>query len=403
MKNIKIIKNIISFVFAIGVIPVIIFAVKDITDLKGVKNVQFELLSEEDDNFFITSGTYNKLIENKKIINYDIETNYPLITQEEMDRATWKIDDDLKNEIYIDENGQKRIIERVGKITFDGDEDWIYAGSQDAGDTIRFHTNTDYFPHIKGTIDNYVNSFGFDQYDHVDAPRSFEGIAITGNIRIRINKDRITGYSDGLSHGEKTELFKHFLSQNPLTITYELVVKNPMTKVIESSDLTITPNYVSLIKPNDFSNNPEGLLIGSLIDYIDKFEITTDWIYVYPKDITVAELRDRLVGKTLTYELVQPRHVEVYDFSTFKLTYDKNRIRVLFDIDDEYYLWEITKDDRLIPINGQYDLGNVWTVKYYVYKIQQPLIRSLVLLIPIIFISGLLIYLKKNNFDKFDK
>ena len=47
----------------------------------------------------------------------------------------------------------------------------------------------------------------------------------------------------------------------------------------------------------------------------------------------------------------------------------------------------------MIPINGQYDLGNVWTVKFYVYEIQQPMIRTLVLLIPLIVISGILIYM----------
>src|SRR5690606_37165423 len=139
--------------------------------------------------------------------------------------------------------------------------------------------------------------------------------------------------------------------------------------------------------------NPDGLIISNLMLNIDRFEVTDHWIYVYPKGITVTELRNQLVGKTLIYELSQPRPVEVYDFSKFRLTYDKNRIRVVFDIDDEYYLWEITKDDKMIPINGQYDIGGVWTVKFYVYEIQQPLIRTLVLLIPLIVISGLLLYM----------
>ena len=89
----------------------------------------------------------------------------------------------------------------------------------------------------------------------------------------------------------------------------------------------------------------------------------------------------------------EPRLAELYDFSKFKLTYDKNRIRVIFDIDESYYLWEITNDDRLIPINGQHEVGNTWNVKFYVYQIQQPLIRTIVLLIPLIVVSGLLYYL----------
>ena len=106
------------------------------------------------------------------------------------------------------------------------------------------------------------------------------------------------------------------------------------------------------------------------------------------------------VGKILIYELSQPRPVEAYDFSKFRLTYDKNRIRVIFDIDDEYYLWEITSDDKMIPINGQYDLGNIWTVKFYVYEIQQPMIRTLVLLIPLIVVSGVLLYMYNKIKEK---
>ena len=71
----KFIKNIIGFVITIGIIPAIILTVKDVTELKGIKNVQFELLSEEDNEFFITTGTYNKLIENKamQILKEDVK------------------------------------------------------------------------------------------------------------------------------------------------------------------------------------------------------------------------------------------------------------------------------------------------------------------------------------------
>ncbi len=309
----KFIKNIIGFVIAIAVIPAIILTVKDVTELKGVKEVQFKLLYEEDDEFFITSGTYNKLIENKNIINYDIESNYPLITREEMDRVTWKINDDLKNEIYIDENGQKQIIERVGKITFDGSENWMTYTEQ-------YNEVTEYYFIIlskdidfKYEISNAIAP-GFEastrsrvwNKETTDEVFSFdEGGDNQMIFRIRITKERLNGRT-----------INEYLSENPLTIYYELLDK------------------------------------------------TT-------------------------------RPVEVYDFSDFKLTFDDNRIRVLFDIDEGYYLWEITNDDRLIPINGQYDLGGVWTVKFYVYKIQQPLLRSLILLIPLIMISGLLFYLFK--------
>ncbi len=314
----KFIKNIIGFVIAIAVVPAIILTVKDVTELKGVKDVHFELLSEEENEFIITTGTYNKLIENKNIINYDIESNYPLITREEMDRATWKINDDLKNEIYIDENGRKQIIERVGKITFNGSENWrTYTEQQNEFTEYYFlflskDINIKYVKPGNEILNAYAPGFEASSSNRVWSKETTDEVFTVDELndtqvlfRIRIAKERLNGRT-----------IKEYFSENPLTIYYELLDK------------------------------------------------TT-------------------------------RPVEVYDFSDFKLTYDNNRISVLFDIDEGYYLWEITNDDRLIPINGQYDLGNVWTVKFYVYKIQQPLLRSLILLIPLIMISGLLFYLFK--------
>lgn len=318
----KIIKNIIGFVVAIAVMPAIILTVKDVTELKGVRDVQFELLSEEENEFIITTGTYIKLIENKNIINYDIESNYPLITREEMERVTWKINDELKNEIYIDENGQKRISENVGRVTFNGTEEWIIGRAESGwatdGDTVPFYifyndlslNNVNY----NGKTLNNLNNEVFDA-DQTLIFNDIEGFSFSGfNYAIlRINKNRLdTPDVDGL----RQYLLQLTTSGNPLTVYYEILDKST-------------------------------------------------------------------------------RPVEVYDFSTFKLAFDDNRIRVLFDIDEGYYLWEITDNDRLIPINGQYDLGGIWTVKFYVYKIQQPLIRSLILLIPLIMISGLLFYLFK--------
>ena len=309
----KMIKNIIEYLIAISVIPAIILTVLHVTELKDVKNVQYELLSEEDGIYHITPGTYNKLVEYKKIKNYDIESNYPLITHEEMDRATWVLGD-VKNEIYIDENGEKRIIERVVKITFDGNENWINrTGSvTDDGVHVIYDLTVTLRPGIK--FSNYKQNL-FEKSSVTpggvsEAYENGEGVYLIDlgqreNIRIYITIKRTT---------LGTLTINEFLSQNPLTITYEAQVE-------------------------------------------------------------------------------QDRPVEVYDFSKFRLTYDKNRIRVVFDLDDGYYLWEITNDDKMIPINGQYDLGNIWTVKFYVYEIQQPLIRTLVLLIPLIIISGVLLYM----------
>lgn len=398
----KVIKRVVEYLIAISVIPAIVLSVVHVTELKDVRNVQYELLSEEDGVFNITQGTYEKLVANKRIKNYELESNYPLITQEDMESATWYINDDLKNEIFIDENGVKRISVEVGQIILNGSESWNLGRSSSGwktdGDTIPFyimninwsHANTDF----NGLALNSLTNEYFES-SRILITNDIEGFSFTPNgfIALRLNKNRLaTPDVNGL---------RQYLQNNPITVTYELAVKNPNTMIIESSDITVTSDYVRLTRPNDFSGNSDGLYISGLLtytgSYVDKFEVTSNWIHVYPKDITATKLANRMLGKILYYELPQPRPVEVYDFSKFRLVFNKNRIRVVFDIDDGYYLWEITKDDKMIPINGQYDLGNIWTVKFYVYEIQQPLIRNLVLLIPLIVVSGLLLYMMKKK------
>ena len=365
----KMIKNIIEYLIAISVIPAIVLTVVSVTELKDVRNVQYEILSEEEGVFNITTGTYEKIVANKRIKNYELESNYPLITQEEMERATWELGD-LKNEIIIDENGEKRIVLQVGKVIIE-------------------NARITQFYNDGVSIPKPINSLAYGRWSNVPATYYIEGYRI-------VTSRALESLYVIAKEGQTLEELQQELTGKPLY--YELAVKNPNTMIIEGRDITITSDYVRIPKPNDFSGNPNGLLITGVFTYeygylIDKYEVTGNWIYVYPGSVTVEELASRMVGQTLYYELAKPRPVEVYDYSKFRLTYDKNRIRVVFDIDDEYYLWEITKDDKMIPINGQYDLGNIWTVKFYVYEIQQPLIRSLVLLIPLIVISGVLFYM----------
>ena len=393
----KMIKNIIEYLIAISVVPAIMLTVIHVTELKDVRNVQFELLAEEDGIFNVTPGTFSKLRENRRIKNYVIESNYPLITQEEMEKLTWQVGD-IKNEIYIDENGQKRMIERVGQVTFDGSENWT---DKLRGEMITRFTLSKNHPIYNNYTNNYIVSN--DLY------------LIVSNIDFSLNEFQIAFHENGNIYiGIPNNILgtlsiNDYLSQYPLTVTYELKVKNPKTTTI--TKVWKTPSFVYIYKPIDFigyGNNDryiEGTLsisgITGTIEFVT--HIVDDKIHMYSPDYTLDELSELLIGKTLIYKLVQPRLVEEYDFSEFRLVFHKNRIRVLFDIDDGHYLWEITNDDKMIPLNGQYDLGNIWTVKFYDYEIQQPLIRKIVLLIPLIVISGILIYMfniiKKKGFS----
>src|SRR5690606_1548692 len=229
------------------------------------------------------------------------------------DRGTWYINDDLKNEIYISENGQKRIRLNVGRIILDGSEPRWWMSQLQEYQGVYTYVVTVRIPEMQELAGDfpqgYIKEFDVFFIDRVAYHTPFHSWFKGDELTINLPADFLSEMT--------LNNFKAYLSQNPLTIDYELAV---------------------------------------------------------PQD----------------------RPVEVYDFSTFRLVFEKNRIKVLFDIDDGYYLWEITKDDKMIPINGQYDLGNIWTVKFYVYEIQQPLIRSLVLLIPLIVVSGLLVYMMKK-------
>lgn len=376
----KVVKRIVEYLIAIAVIPAIALTVKSATELKDVRNVQYELLSEEEGVFNITKGTYEKLVANKRIKNYELESNYPLITQEEMDRATWELGD-LKNEIYIDENGEKRIAMYVGKMIIENPR------------ITQFYDDG-------VSISKPVNSLGYGNWSNWVPPHYPNDVYYIEGYEI-VTTRALNAIYVLAKEGQTLEELQQDLIGKPLY--YELRIKNPNTIIIEGRDITVTSDYVSLAKPNDFSGNPNGLLISGLFNnelgsFVDKYEVISNWIYVYPKEgITATELASRMVGQTLYYELAKPRPVEVYDYSKFRLVFHKNRIRVTFDVDDGYYLWEITKDDKMIPINGQYDLGNIWTVKFYVYEIQQPLIRNLVLLIPLIVVGGLLAYMMKKK------
>ena len=286
----KMIKNIIEYLFAIAVIPAIVLTVISVTELKDVKTVQYELLSEEDGIFNVTPGTYDRLVENKKIKNYELESNYPLITKEEMDRATWKVGD-LENEIYIDNNGQKRIRLNVGQITFDGSDDEIWHAATVASHSGYFAMFTEI---QNAVVTGRMNSYNAPNYNYEQFKEATE-------IAVHYTN---TGFYVKVPATNATE-FKEYLSQNPLTITYELIVKNPNSMIIKREDIFTTSDYVRLTKPNDFSNNPNGLYIN--IYEIARFEVTENWIYVYPSGITVVEgLASRLVGNTLYYELPSP-------------------------------------------------------------------------------------------------
>lgn len=147
-------------------------------------------------------------------------------TDEEI--LSWEVSETLKNELIQDENGEWRIQENVGRIVFDGSE--IYALDQILDNTLRFG-----MPFV-GNISNQgrCNIFEYGQKNY-----NFEQIFYYSSVEygskfvIVINKSRLNGYSDELTNIEKINLFRQWLQDrynegNPLTVWYELAVKNPI-------------------------------------------------------------------------------------------------------------------------------------------------------------------------------
>lgn len=246
----------------------------------------------------------------------------PILSETDKEILTWKVNDTLKNEL-IDDNGQKRINENVGQVTFDGSQLGTIA---DLGNTIRI-----YFTDLLHNFDYYISSGLKNNLDLKlnGSSEDMEGYYLyepSNRFGIKLSKERLNG-----------QTINEYLSQNPLTVTYELAVKNPKTKVIEDGDVidinTTFYNNVDLIyikKPLDskiynttnlsgvtklngydeliYPNNPDN------VNNVNKFYTYNSNFYMYliveKGSYTLSHARDLLRDKTLTYELATPRLAE---------------------------------------------------------------------------------------------
>lgn len=108
---------------------------------------------------------------------------------------------------------------RVGKVVFNGSENWNFV---DVGtDTLRFNikVNTSL---INILVNNAIsNHFPLVSTTYQTNVEGFQGTA-DGFIFIRILKNRLLGYQENWTNTQKINALKTWLSQNPLTIWYEL-------------------------------------------------------------------------------------------------------------------------------------------------------------------------------------
>lgn len=250
---------------------------------------------------------YNPLFNTKARLDYVKGKSQVKLSETDKEIVSRKVSETLKNELIQDENGEWRIVENVGKVAFNGTENWFTFNDYLDKNTIdfslrinvnisinRLHAKSNYF-------ENIINYITYDIRD-VD----IEGFYISTNgyyIRLRILKAQLVGYSDLLTNTEKVNLFKQWLQVkanegNPLTVWYELAVKNPKEKVIEESDVTNDGINYYIAYPTDY-------LVGGNSS-IDGVMLTDDGTQlVYPMT------NPNPIGKTLTYQLAEPRLAEV--------------------------------------------------------------------------------------------
>lgn len=122
------------------------------------------------------------------------------------------------------------VTQMVGKIIFNGTETWSVYGASGNDTTICFYERSitgrlagdscksicDRFAYLSNLIiSSTVTSEGY--WPHANQ-------SLASFCYFRINKARMTGWSDSLTDTQKVALFSAWLAQNPTTVLYELAV-----------------------------------------------------------------------------------------------------------------------------------------------------------------------------------
>lgn len=195
--------------------------------------------------------------------------------------------------------------------------------------------------------------------------------------------------------------------------TYELAVKNPKTKVIEDGDISYSSTagdviYYIIQLPEDSINvnltdkfSIEGYskstdALGDIND-IGKFRSWNASLrrigVGFPLATTLQQAKAELVDKTLTYELATPRLAEAYEIDSIKYTYDPNDKSFNFSINEGYNEFKLLPDNTIQAVTGPQLLDNTYSITYNVYQIDEPMVRNIVEIIPLIYIGVVVVYI----------
>ena len=174
---------------------------------------------------------------------------------------------DVKNELVIDkENGTFEFTENIGKIVFDGDENWVIA-------------NEGFYIQVKDL--NFINKSGllsdkFKNYTNYTNLQQHEyGIGMIYNniYQLYIRNTNITTVVD----------FKAWLKENPVTVYYQLATPNVITGTLTKKEYDTTwytlGNFLVTKVTDDEVNDKTTF---EALDYTKRFNQRYDDTITYP-------------------------------------------------------------------------------------------------------------------------
>ena len=129
-------------------------------------------------------------------------------------------------------------------------------------------------------------------------------------LLIRINKSRLSGWSDSWTNAEKVEAFKTWLSSNPVTILYELATPVAITgtpqSVTASADTTVTADNGGQVEVT--YSGPDVLDGGNFSDYSQPDTVVGG---VFRKNLMPAAEIDFLKSCTISTDDVHITGVQI--------------------------------------------------------------------------------------------
>lgn len=159
----------------------------------------------------------------------------------------------------------------VAQITFSGMENWVIFPTPNLSNTITFRA-TSQIPDLFQDSDEVTMSSNSFTVIKTSQQNSYDNSAIFNNgtgskfIFIRINKTTIPNWNDQWTDTQKTNSFKLYLNQSPITVNYKI-----QNEEIESINQNILEN-ITVYKNGFLNGKRDGIAEGKQLGYKDGYE-----------------------------------------------------------------------------------------------------------------------------------